>query len=45
VRRGLILMLVALAAGPVRLTVHGGGRSGWSGRMPEYIRFYARACA
>jgi enterochelin esterase-like enzyme len=29
----------------VRLTVHGGGHSGWSGRMPEYLRFYARSCA
>jgi len=29
----------------VRLVVHGGGHSGWSGRMGEYLRFYARACA
>jgi enterochelin esterase-like enzyme len=29
----------------VRLTVHGGGHSGWSGRMGEYLRFYAAACA
>jgi enterochelin esterase-like enzyme len=29
----------------VRLAVHGGGHSGWSGRMGEYLRFYAAACA
>jgi enterochelin esterase-like enzyme len=29
----------------VELTVHAGGHSGWSGRMPEYLRFYAEACA
>ena len=29
----------------VYLTLHGGGHSGWSGRMAEYLRFYARACA
>ena len=29
----------------VRLVVHGGGHSGWSARMGEYVRFYARACA
>jgi enterochelin esterase-like enzyme len=29
----------------VRLTVHGGGHSGWPGRMGEYLRFYAAACA
>jgi S-formylglutathione hydrolase FrmB len=29
----------------VQLHVHGGGHSGWSGRMGEYLRFYARACA
>lgn len=28
----------------VRLVVHGGGHSGWSGRMGEYLRFYAGAC-
>ena len=41
---------VALAHEPrargesVRLQVHGGGHSGWSGRMGEYLRFYAGAC-
>ena len=29
----------------VRLVLHGGGHSGWSGRMGEYLRFYAAACA
>ena len=29
----------------VYLTLHGGGHSGWSGHMAEYLRFYARACA
>jgi enterochelin esterase-like enzyme len=29
----------------VRLRVHGGGHSGWSGRMAEYLHFYAHACA
>jgi enterochelin esterase-like enzyme len=29
----------------VHLVVHGGGHSGWSSRMGEYIRFYATACA
>ena len=29
---------------PVKLVVHGGGHSGWSGRMGEYLRFYATAC-
>ena len=29
----------------VRLVVHGGGHSGWSGRMDDYLRFYAGACA
>jgi hypothetical protein len=24
--------------------VHGGGHSGWSGRMPDYLRFYVDAC-
>jgi len=28
----------------VRLDVHGGGHGGWSGRMGEYLRFYAAAC-
>ncbi len=28
----------------VRPQIHGGGHSGWSGRMGEYLRFYARAC-
>ena len=28
----------------VRLAIHGGGHSGWSGRMGEYLRFYATAC-
>ncbi len=28
----------------VSLAVHGGGHSGWSGRMAQYLRFYARAC-
>ena len=28
----------------VRLVVHGGGHSGWSARIGEYVRFYARAC-
>jgi len=28
----------------VRLLVHGGGHSGWSARMPDYLRFYAGAC-
>lgn len=28
----------------VQLEVHSGGHSGWSGRMGEYLRFYARAC-
>ena len=30
--------------GTVKFQVHGGGHSGWSGRMPEYLRFYASAC-
>jgi hypothetical protein len=25
--------------------VHGGGHSGWTGRMPRYLRFDAGACA
>jgi enterochelin esterase-like enzyme len=29
----------------VHLNVHGGGHSGWAGRMDEYLRFYAAACA
>jgi S-formylglutathione hydrolase FrmB len=29
----------------VRFVLHGGGHSGWSGRMGEYLRFYAQACA
>ena len=29
----------------VRFVLHGGGHSGWSGRMGEYLRFYAAACA
>ena len=29
----------------VTLHVHGGGHSGWAGRMGEYLRFYASACA
>src|SRR5438105_12369056 len=29
----------------VRLVVHGGGHSGWAGRMGEYLRFYAAACS
>jgi poly(3-hydroxybutyrate) depolymerase len=29
----------------VRLVVHAGGHSGWSGRMGGYLRFYAAACA
>lgn len=30
-----------------RLTfhLHGGGHGGWTGRMPQYLRFYSRACA
>jgi S-formylglutathione hydrolase FrmB len=28
----------------VRLDVHGGGHSGWSSRMPAYLRFYVSAC-
>ena len=28
----------------VRLVVHGGGHSGWWGRIGEYLRFYAGAC-
>ena len=28
----------------VRFFVHGGGHSGWSARMPDYLRFYAGAC-
>jgi len=28
----------------VKLQIHGGGHSGWSGRMGEYLRFYASAC-
>jgi enterochelin esterase-like enzyme len=28
----------------VRLQVHDGGHSGWSGRMGEYLRFYASNC-
>jgi enterochelin esterase-like enzyme len=28
----------------VRLVIHGGGHSGWSGRMGEYLRFYTAAC-
>jgi hypothetical protein len=28
----------------VRFVLHGGGHSGWSSRMPEYLRFYASAC-
>jgi S-formylglutathione hydrolase FrmB len=28
----------------VRFGVHNGGHSGWSGRMAEYLRFYASAC-
>jgi S-formylglutathione hydrolase FrmB len=29
----------------VRLVLHGGGHGGWSGRMGEYLRFYAAACS
>jgi poly(3-hydroxybutyrate) depolymerase len=29
----------------VRLVVHGGGHSGWSRRMGDYLRFYTAACA
>jgi enterochelin esterase-like enzyme len=29
---------------PVRLVVHGGGHSGWSSRMGQYLRFYAARC-
>ncbi len=29
----------------VSFAVHGGGHSGWSGRMAEYLRFYVSACA
>jgi enterochelin esterase-like enzyme len=29
----------------VSLHVHGGGHGGWSKRMPQYLRFYVRACA
>jgi S-formylglutathione hydrolase FrmB len=29
----------------VQLNVHSGGHSGWSGRMAEYLHFYAQACA
>jgi enterochelin esterase-like enzyme len=28
----------------VQLQIHGGGHSGWSGRMREYLDYYARAC-
>jgi enterochelin esterase-like enzyme len=28
----------------VQLVIHSGGHGGWSGRMGEYLRFYARAC-
>lgn len=28
----------------VLLHVHGGGHSGWAGRMGEYLRYYATAC-
>jgi enterochelin esterase-like enzyme len=28
----------------LHFAVHSGGHSGWSGRMPEYLRFYASAC-
>lgn len=28
----------------VRLVIHGGGHSGWTGRMDDYLRFYAAAC-
>ena len=27
-----------------RYLLHSGGHSGWSGRMAEYLRFYASAC-
>jgi enterochelin esterase-like enzyme len=29
----------------LRFAIHGGGHSGWSGRMAEYLRFYASACS
>jgi predicted esterase len=29
----------------VQLVLHAGGHGGWSGRMGEYLRFYARACS
>jgi enterochelin esterase-like enzyme len=28
----------------VHFDLHSGGHSGWSGRMPQYLRFYATAC-
>lgn len=28
----------------LRFAIHSGGHSGWSSRMPEYLRFYASAC-
>ncbi len=31
--------------GRVTFQLHDGGHSGWSGRMAEYLRFYARALA
>jgi hypothetical protein len=28
-----------------QLAVHGGGHSGWSNRIGQYLRFYTKACA
>ncbi|MFL5936881.1 MAG: alpha/beta hydrolase [Gaiellaceae bacterium] len=29
----------------VSYQLHGGGHGGWTDRMPQYLRFYSRACA